>query len=368
MSNVRCVGLDVHEQSIVIAIAEPGDAAPMVLRRIPNDVVELLKTLKGLQHGDNRVKVAYEAGSLGFALRRRLHKADFDCHVIAPSKIPKTGRPKTDAEDAIRIARFLRSGDLTSVYVPDEEIEAIRTLTRAREDAVVAQQVVRQQLRNFLLKQERRYPGKSKWVKGHIEWVRAQKFQSAALQIVCDDNLREVEQAAARVARLTKEIENLIPTSKLAPMVTALQALKGVQVLTAATLAAEIGDFRRFTGAKQLMSYLGLVPREASSGDRTRQGSITKAGNAHVRRVLCEAAWHYAKVGVGSSLVKRRDQAGEEVGKIAQKAQLRLHSRWAHLTNRKKESNKINVALSRELAGFVWAVARVVEEKARAQM
>src|SRR5437868_8062877 len=211
MSNVRCVGLDVHEQSITIAIAEPGDVAPTLLRRINNDVGELLKTLRGLRHSGSSVKVAYEAGSPGFALWHRLKKEGFDCHVVAPSRIPSTGRQKTDAEDALRIARFLRSGDLVSVYVPDKELEAIRTLTRAREDALAAQQRARQQLRHFLLREERRYPGKTPWTKAHIAWIRAETFDHVALKTVRDDYVREVEAAAERVARLTRDVEVLIP-------------------------------------------------------------------------------------------------------------------------------------------------------------
>jgi transposase len=361
MSNVRCVGLDVHERSITIAIAEPGDAAPMLLRRIGNDVNELLKTLRGLKHSGNTVKVAYEAGSPGFALWHKLKEEGFECHVVAPSKIPSMGRQKTDAEDALRIARFLRSGDLVSVYVPDRELEAIRTLTRAREDALAAQQRARQQLRHFLLRENRRYPGKTLWIKAHLAWIQSETFDHVALKTVRDDYLREVEAASARVARLTRDVEVLIPQTKLAKMVTALQALKGVQIITAATLAAEIGNFARFAKAKHLMSYLGLVPREHSSGDRMAQGSITKAGNAHVRRVLCEAAWNYRTHGAGKDILRRRGTTTSAIQKIAEKAQERLHHRYRQLMLRKKEANKVNVAVSRELAGFIWAIGREVE-------
>lgn len=364
MSNVRCVGLDVHEQSITIAIAEPGDAPPTLLRRINNDVGELLKTLRGLRHSGNEVKVAYEAGSPGFALCHRLLKEGFDCHVVAPSKIPSTGRQKTDAADALRLARFLRSGDLVSVYVPDRELEAIRTLTRGREDALAAQQRARQQLRHFMLREERRYPGDTPWTKAHLNWIRSESFDHPALSTMRDDYLREVEMAAARVARLTAAVEALVLKSKLGPMVEALQALKGVQLITAATLAAEIGDFGRFAKAKHLMSYLGLVPREHSSGERTTQGSITKAGNAHVRRVLCEAAWNYRTGGAGKEILRRRALAKPPIQQIAEKAQQRLHHRYRYLMLRKKEANKVNIAVSRELVGFIWAIAREVEGSA----
>jgi transposase len=349
--------LDVHEDSITIALADL-DGSVTMLRRIRHDVPELLKTLKGLEHSGAKVKVAYEAGACGVGLWRRLNDAKFECVMIAPSRVPQNGRPKNDEEDAKRLARFLRSGDLTKVYVPNEETEALRALTRTREDAVQAQQRARGQLRNFLVHQGLKYPGSSNWTKAHLAWVRALKFAHPALTIVRDDYLREVEGAAARIARLTKDIEALAPQSAHGPTIAALQSLRGVQLVTAATLAFEIGDFNRFEKAKHLMGYLGLVPRELSSGERTVRGSITKAGNAHIRRVLCEAAWNYRFAGAGSAIVKRRGAAPEAVQAIARKAQERLHERYRNFMLRKKEPNKVNVALSRELVGFIWAIGR----------
>ena len=364
MEKLRCVGLDVHEESITIAIAEP-DGSVMVLRRIAHDIAEVIKTLKGLEHGGSKVKVAYEAGACGVGLWRRLNEAKFECVMIAPSRVPQDGRQKTDGEDAMRLARYLRSGDLTSVYVPDEETEALRSLTRTREDAVEAQQRSRGQLRNFLVHQGLRYSAESKWTKAHLAWIRQLKFTHPALEIVRDDYLREVEAAAARIVRLTKDIETLAPQSSHRPIIEALQALRGVQIVTAATLAFEIGNFARFETAPQLMSYLGLVPREFSSGERVVRGSITKAGNSHIRRVLCEAAWNYRFAGAGSAIVKRRAATPPRVQAIAEKAQERLHEKYRRLMLRKKEVNKVNVALSRELVGFIWAIGREVTNSAK---
>lgn len=359
METVRCVGLDVHEQSITVAIAEPAGEV-MVLRRIPHDVVELLKTLKGLAH-HSKVRVAYEAGATGTGLWRRLNDEGFECIVVAPSRIPRTGRQKTDGEDAMRLARFLRSGDLVSVYVADEDTEALRALTRAREDAVEAQQRARGQLRNFLVHHGLKFDGKTLWTKTHLDWVQKLKFEHQASRIVRDDYLREVEAAAARIGRLTKEIEAQAPQSKQWPKIEALQALRGVQLVTAATIVFEIGNFARFDNPKRLMSYLGQVPREFSSGERVVKGSITKAGNGHVRRVLCEAAWNYRFASTGEAIKKRRAKTSPAVQALAEKAQTRLYARYRHLMLRKKELNKVNVAVGRELVGFIWAIAREVE-------
>jgi transposase len=284
--------------------------------------------------------------------------------MIAPSMLPPNRGKKTDDLDAIRLAKLLRAGLLTKVYVNDEETEALRALTRAREDAVQAQQKARGALRNFLVHQGLRYEGKSSWTKEHYRWINSQKFAHPALEIVRDDNVREAQGAEARIVRLTKDIQLLAAQSRHAPMIAALQGLRGVQLITAATLAFEIGSFGRFEKAKHLMSYLGLVPSEHSSGERVAKGSITKAGNAHIRRVLCEAAWSYQYGGTGTEIIKRRAHVSAAVRAISEKAQERLHGRYLSMVRRKKELNKVNVAISRELAGFIWAIGREVEKSA----
>lgn len=369
MEKVRSVGLDVHERSITIAIADADGAAPAVLRRIPHNVHEVITTLKGLQHSGATVKVAYEAGPCGVGLSRSLESAGFECIVVAPSKTPSTGRPKNDGEDAMRLARFLRSGDLVRVHVHDVETEALRALTRSREDAIEAQQRARAQMRNFLVSEGRRFNEATAWTKKHIQWINNLAFDHPAKVIVRDDYLREVVSAAARVSRLTKDLETVAPTTKLWPLIQAFQGMRGIKLVTAATLAAEVGDFARFPTPKKLMSFLGLVPRESSSGERTTKGSITKAGNSHVRRVLCEAAWNYRfQRGGGKTVEARRKHLAEPLREIAKNAEERLRQRYFHLVVvRKKEANKVNVAISRELVGFVWAMAREVAAKSEEQ-
>lgn len=359
MENVRFVGLDVHELSITIAVAEGDGTSPSVLRRIPHDLNLLVKALKDLS-ARAQLKVAYEAGPTGFGIFHKLKAAKIECMVIAPSKLPKTGGQKTDAEDAIRIARFLRSGDLKGIYVPGPDVDGLRTVTRAREDAIKAQQGARGQLRQFLVREGRKYDGKSTWTKAHYSWIRAQEFDHPAKAMVRDDYLREVEAVAARIVRLTEAVEAVVATSPLAPLINALMALRGVQLLTAATIAAEVGNFFRFPTAPQFMSYVGIVPREFSSGERQVLGGITKAGNAHLRRVLGEAAWSYRLIGPNSAAEKRRGNVPKEVKEIADRAQERLHQRWQRMTLRRKESNKICVAVARELAGFIWAIGQTV--------
>jgi transposase len=367
MEKVRFVGLDVHEQSITIAVAEPDGGEVTLFRTIPHDVNQLLKELRQLKHTGVKLKVAYEAGACGTAIWRRLTDVEIDCVMIAPSRLPKDGRQKTDKEDARRLARYLRSGDLTDVYVPDEETEASRALTRAREDAIQAQQRARGQLRNFLVHQGKKFEEVSKWTKAHLKWIRELTFAHKALETVRDDYLREVISVAARIERLTKDIRDLVPQTRQWTTVQALMALRGVELITAATLAFEIGHFTRFGKAQHLMSYLGLVPRESSSGERIARGSITKAGNSHIRRVLCEAAWNYRYAQTSKAISKRRSATSPAVQAIAEKAQGRLHEKYLRLMNRKKEANKINVAISRELAGFIWAIGVEVETSRKAE-
>ncbi len=357
MENVRFVGLDVHADSIAIAVAEPGRGEPGALATIPNDRAVLLKRLRNL----GPVKCCYEAGPTGFGLQRALKAEGIDCVVIAPSLVPtRSGdRVKTDRRDAVRLARFLRSGDLTEVYVPDAATEAMRDLERARDDAKKAERVARHQLGKFLLRHERHYPGKTTWTVKHLEWVRAQHFAHEAQQRVLEDYLRAVEDLGERVERLTKSIVELVETWSLRPLVKALQALRGISVISATVLAAELGDLARFESAPKLMGYLGLVPSEASSGEGRRQGRITRTGNGHARRILVEAAWAYRfRARQSRDIALRSAAVSPEVRSIAWRAQERLCAKYRKLTARGKNKNKTTAAIARELAGFVWAIAR----------
>lgn len=360
MSKVRFVGLDVHKESIAIAFADEGGADPEYVGEIPHDLNRLSRQLKKLGKG-RTLKVCYEAGPTGFALHRYLNDKGITCIVVAPSLVPQMSgdRVKTDRRDAVKLSRFYRSGDLTSIYVPDDETEAIRDLERAREDAKKAERVARQQLLKFLLRQGRRYPGKTHWTKQHLDWVRSQSFEQQAHNRVLVDYLDTVERATERVASLTQELAAMVETWSRAPLVAALQAMRGIQLVTAVTIVAELGDLRRFGTASELMSFLGLVPSEHSSGDRTSRGSITRAGNTHVRRALVESAWSYRfRPALRGDLRRRNEGLPQKVRDTARKAQKRLYGRYCKLKRRGMAHQKVTVAVARELAGFVWAIGQ----------
>jgi transposase len=359
-TSVVYVGLDVHKDSITIAVAREGREAAEDWKAIPHDGVRLRKVLEMLARNGESLKVCYEAGPTGFGLCRRLREAGIDCMVVAPSLVPgKPGdRVKTDRRDARRLARFLRSGELTAVYVPDEAVEAIRDLERARDDAKCAERVARHQLGKFLLRHDRRWE-KTTWTRRHLDWIRGQKFRFAAQQRVLEDYLKTVEDLAERVERLTAQVAELVQETALAPLVQALQAFRGISVVSAVTIAAEAGDLRRFASATQFMSYVGLVPSEHTTGHRRRQGPITRCGNGHLRRILVEAAWHYRHLPLMSKELRRRNKGlAPGVQRIAWEAQKRLHQRLYHLIHSGKSVNKAITALARELAGFIWAVGQ----------
>lgn len=364
MSTLRFVGLDVHKETIVIAVADEGQESPTVIATIPHDVVQLMKRLSKLVKDKSQLRVCYEAGPTGFGLSRRLNAAGVSCRVISPSLIPQKAnvRIKTDRRDACRLATCLRSGDLTDVWVPDEKTEALRDLERTRDDAKNAERVCRHQLAKFLLRNERVYDGGRAWTGTHACWLKKQKFDDPCKQRVMDDYCKAVEDATERVKRLSDDMALLIQGTPLEPLVLALMSFYGIQLLSAVIIAAELGDLRRFKTARQLMAFLGLVPSEYSTGNTVRRGPITRAGNAHVRRILVEAANHYRHCPLRSkALDKRRQGVSPDVILIAQKAHRRLSRRMTHLLARNKPWNKMVIALARELAGFIWAVGQVPE-------
>lgn len=363
MGKVRFVGLDVHKESIAIAVADDEGSAPQTVATIPNDTRLLLKWVKKLGQG-GRVRCCYEAGPTGFGLYRELRVKGIECTVIAPSLVPKQAgdRVKTDRRDALKLARFLRSGDLTAVHVPEAATEAMRDLERARDDAKRAERAARHQLSKFLLRYGHRYDGKTAWTAKHLDWVRSRVFEHEAQNRVLVDYVHAVERGTERVEQLTKDITELVESWSLRPLVKALQALRGVRLITAVILAAEIADFARFATAPALMAFIGLVPSEHSSGESTRRGSITRTGNGHVRRVLVEAAWSYRfRPRMSREIRERNEGVGPGVQAIAWKAQQRLHGRYQKLTGRGKNKNQTVVAMARELAGFVWSIAREPE-------
>lgn len=352
------VGLDVHKDSITVAVAEPGREKARLIGKVVHDVPRLLKVLAKLGAIDE-LHIVYEAGPTGYGLQRALVARGYTCEVIAPSKTPQqTGqRIKTDARDSLDLAEYSRAGKLSRVWIPDPGDEAIRDLARAREDAVNCRKQARQQLKGFLLRHDRRYGGKTSWCGAHDHWLARLSFEEAAAQTAFTEYWQAVKVADQRVARLTKALQDSIAGWRFESVVDALQALRGVAAVTAIGLVAEIGDLSRFAHPRKLMGYLGLVPSEHSSGERTSRGSITKTGNGHARRLLVEAAWNYRfKARIGKEINARQEGLSEAVRAIAWKGQLRLTARYAALQQRGVQANKVCVAIARELAGFVWAI------------
>ncbi len=270
-------------------------------------------------------------------------------------------RVKTDRRDAVSLARLQRAGELTAVHVPREDDEAMRDLSRAREDAKRAETRARQQLQALLIRHDIRYTGRTPWSAAHLRWLSEIKLPHPAQQVAFQEYVTAIDEAAGRVARLTKQIEELLPAWRMSPVVKALQAMRGVALITAVCMVAEVGDLRRFANPRQLMAYLGLVPSEHSSGERRRQGAITKAGNSHVRRMLVESAWAYRlPARVTPIIQKRQEDVPKPVGEIAWKAQLRLCARYRRLSSKGKTKQLIVTAVARELAAFMWAIAREV--------
>jgi transposase len=359
----RFVGLDVHRETIAVAVAD-GPRAPESVGVIPNTPDAVARLVRRLRRGGGRLSVGYEAGPCGYGLYRQLTALGIDCVVVAPTLVPvRPGdRVKTDVRDALKLARLLRSGDLTPVWVPDAAHEALRDVVRAREAARADLRSARQRLSQLLLRQGQSAPrGCTPWGRTYLRWIRQLTFGHAAQEAVRQDLLAEVDHHAERITRLEQAITiaaNAAPPALRAVM-GALQTLRGVAALTAVTMIAELGDVTRFARARQLMAYTGVVPREHSSGDHRRRGGITRTGNAHVRRVLIEAAWHYRHPpAVTRSLRRRRVGQAPAVCAVADKAQRRLHDRYLRLLRRGKTKQKIVVALGRELLGFVWAIAR----------
>ncbi len=359
------VGLDVHKNSIEIVTADT-DGAMEVRRfgRIGGTMDALDRAVRKLGSGGSTLRFVYEAGPCGYEIYRHLTGKGFSCKVVAPSKTPKKSgdRIKNDRRDAETLARLERAGELTGIYVPREEDEAMRDLTRAREDAVKSLKIARHQLNAFLLRYGQRYPGKGSWTPAHMRWLSDIVLPHPSQQIVLQEYIATVRVCTERTTRLTDQIMKLLPEWRWNPVVKALQALRGVAAIVAATTIAEIGDLSRFGNPRQLMAYLGLVPSENSTGESTHRGSITKTGNGHVRRALVEAAHAYGfPARVSRHLLKRQEGLPEPVLGIAWKAQVRLCGKFRRLMARGKLKNKVITAIARELCGFMWAIAREVE-------
>jgi len=343
MDTTIFVGLDVHKKTIAVAtVAAEASASVQFYGTIANSPAAIRSMLTKLGKGDQRLHLTYEAGPLGYNLYRLATKLGHRCDVVAPSLIPRKAgdKIKTDRRDAMMLAQLLRAGQLTEVWVPDEAHEAMRDLVRMRAQAMKDLRKTRQQLHSFLLRHARVFPGKN-WTKAHRRWLGELTFAHPAQHLVLEE--------------------------LLAPVVAAVQALRGVSILVAATVVAEVGNFSRFTSPRQLMAYLGLNPSEHSSGGTIKRGPITKTGNSLARTCLVEAAWTYRHPARVTKIIRDRlEGLPEPIRAIAWKAQVRLSARYRKLIAAGKPAPKAIVAVARELVGFIWAIARLVEPQAAA--
>jgi transposase len=350
------VGLDVHAGKVVAAIVDV-ESGELRTQRLPGRTVKVAEFCVGLP---GPVRVSYEAGPTGFGLARAFEAAGIGCVVAAPGKIarPATDRVKTDRRDAELLVRLLMAGQLRAVRVPTVREEACRDLVRAREDVRGDLMRARHRVAKLLLRHDRRFDG-ANWTTAHRQWLTGVELADPVAQAVLLDAVGAVDALVVRRAALERQMAALVPDSPWAQTIGRLRTLRGIDTLSALGLAAEIGDFARFAHPEQLMSFLGLVPCEHSSGAQRRQGSITKSGSSHARRLLVEAAWHYRRrPSRGRELARRQDGQPQHVCAISWQAQRRIHRTWQRLdAERGKRRTVVAVAAARELAGFCWAVA-----------
>jgi transposase len=363
-SSTLYIGMDVRKGMIAVAyVAKAHDAQVVFLGTIGTRHCDIDQLIRKMQSKAKHLIFVYEAGPCGYWLYRYLTKKGYDCWVVAPSLIPKKpgDRVKTDRRDAMQLARLARSGDLTVVYVPQVADEAIRDLARAREDTLGDLKSAKFRLKAFLLRHDIRYTGRANWGPAHLRWLSEVVCPTPAQQIVFQEYVRAINEHTERLQRLDQELQDQVTSWRLQSVVEALQALRGVQFIAAMTMGAEIGDLTRFESPRELMKFLGLIPSEYTSAERRRQGSITKARNTHARRALVEGAWAYRyPAKVSRHLQLRLEKQPKLIQDISWKAQVRLCKRYRHLIARGKHANVVTVAIARELAGFMWAIAKQV--------
>ena len=365
MEHTRFIGLDIHKERISVAVAESGrSGAVEYLGEIANEPGAISKLCDRLRRPGKALAFCYEAGPCGYGIHRQLTRLGHRCDVVAPSLIPtKAGdRVKTNRRDATMLARLHRAGELTPVWVPDADHEAMRDLIRLR--SVVRQIVTRarQHLQGFLLRHGRKHGRGTAWRMAYRRWLSTLAFEHPAQQIALQDYVDAVMDAERRLKRVEEQVFGLLPDWNLRPVVDGLQAMRGIALINAVVLVTEVGDFTRFSNRRQLMAYFGLVPGERSSGETVRRGAISKTGNAHVRRALVEGAWAYRmKARIGRHKVDRIEALPKVVRDIGWKAQVRLCTRYRRLRARGKTANVVNVAIAREMVGFIWSIACTIQ-------
>lgn len=358
------LGLDVHQEWILSAKAEPGRGPASDMGAISADLHAVEKWVARLRKTDGpkvQLRACYEAGPSGFGLARRLEQLGVKCEVVAPSLTPTRAgdRIKTDKRDARKLARLLRAGELTAIYIPEPTDEAIRDLCRARTDAVDDRRRSRHRLKGFLLRHGYRYQGKSAWTQAHLRYLRELVLPHPAMKAILEEYLSAITAATERIVRCEEAMGDLLGGWRLEPAVRALMAMKGFRTVAAMILISELGEVHRFGHPRQVMAYLGLIPTEKTSSDKRRQGAITKCGNAHARWLLVECAQHYARPPkVSKELSQRQEGQFAVVRAISWKAQNRLHHRYVRLAARRLPRNKAIVAIARELCGFIWELLR----------
>lgn len=361
------IGIDTHKATNALASAFAGRDEPQSLGTISTDLDRFLTWLRKFQKKHDlkkdEIELCYEAGPTGFVLARRLIGLDYNCVVVAPSKTPKKSGDKvrTDRLDARKLARLHRAGELTAVHIPDVEDEVIRDVCRGRTDAVQEAKRCKQQLMGFLLRNGYRYTGKAHWTDAHMRYLRELVFAHRTQKIILEEYLQRIDMTHVQIARIEDQMDLLLKTWSRRPFVEALMGFRGFQRTAAMVLTSEIGDFRRFEHPKKLMAFLGVIPSEDSSGQTRRQGPITRCGNTHARWMLIECAGHYRMPPkISKALSKRQEGLSREVRALAWHAQNRLNKRWFKLSMRKLHSNKIRVAIARELSSYLWDLAHIV--------
>ena len=368
------IGLDVHKNSIVVSFAHASGTEPQHYGKWGGSTLcaerGMLRFMKKFGVTKDEIQICYEAGPTGFVLARRLFRLGYHCVVVAPSAVPKSAgeRVKTDRRDARKLARLLRAGDLKGINIPDVADEAIRDLVRARTDASEDRCRAKKQLLMFLLRNGYTYSGKTNWTQGHMNYLRGLTMPSPSQQIVLEESIIAVDAANERIERLEMHMKKQLETWERKPFVEALMAFRGFDVVAAMIVISELGDLSRFKNPRQLMAYVGMVPSEESSGERRRQGGITKCGNSHARWILIECATHNRnQPAVSERLSKRQTGQSREVRIISWRAQQRLNYRYRTLSARRIHHNKVTVAVARELLAFIWELHHQVAKEVNAR-